>query len=395
MPALFDVPGWSVPSAPVSTQRQSKKRKRAASSEEQELLRNAQANLDKLIDSLGGSNDADDRPSKKRSKKKFNKPTSQPQPPHRDQHRRGEGRDGVRPQGTPHKQTKAPVPLAVDSSTTSNKAALPSKKGKKKNAKHVVQPTDIPEPSAVVQDNLTPLQQDLRKSLNGARFRLLNETLYKSSSLEAAKMMEDPKIFEDYHVGFRRQVQSWPSNPVSYYISELSSYPPKTVIADLGCGDAALARALLTNNLTVLSFDLVSDGAYVIEADICSRVPMPGSEPQSTVAIQGEAQIVDVVVCALSLMSTNWPKCISEAWRILRPGGELMIAEVASRFTSVDDFTSLISAIGFKLRNKDDCNSHFTLFQFKKVARPVISEQEWTGLISRGRVLKSCEYKRR
>lgn len=29
-----------------------------------------------------------------------------------------------------------------------------------------------------------------------------------------------------------------------------------------------------------------------------------------------------------------------------------MIAEVASRFTSVDDFTSLISSIGFKLQKK-------------------------------------------
>lgn len=32
--------------------------------------------------------------------------------------------------------------------------------------------------------------------------------------------------------------------------------------------------------------------------------------------------------------------------------GELMIAEVASRFTSVHDFASLISAIGFKLLHK-------------------------------------------
>ena len=68
----------------------------------------------------------------------------------------------------------------------------------------------------------------------------------------------------------------------------------------------------------MLSFDLVSDGAYVIEADICSRIPLPGSEPSSEG--EGEAQIVDVVVCALSLMGTNWPGCIREAWRILKPG---------------------------------------------------------------------------
>lgn len=141
------------------------------------------------------------------------------------------------------------------------------------------------------------------------------------------------------------------------------------MIADLGCGDAALAQALLAKNLVVLSFDLVSDGTYVIEADICSHVPLPGSEPQSAESAQGEAQVVDVVVCALSLMSTNWPKCIGEAWRILRPGcasydlgrnldtyrvgrGELMIAEVASRFTSMDKFISLINSIGFKLQKK-------------------------------------------
>ena len=123
-----------------------------------------------------------------------------------------------------------------------------------------------------------------------------------------------------YHIGFRRQVQSWPSNPVVHYISELSSYPVKTVIADLGCGDAALARALLPKNFVILSFDLVSDGAYVIEADICSHVPLPGTESLSTESTQGEAQVVDVVVCALSLMSTNWPRCINEAWRILKPG---------------------------------------------------------------------------
>jgi len=40
-------------------------------------------------------------------------------------------------------------------------------------------------------------------------------------------------------------------------------------------------------------------------------------------------------------------------WDIYGAGrGELMIAEVASRFTSVDDFTSLVNAIGFKLQNK-------------------------------------------
>ena len=151
------------------------------------------------------------------------------------------------------------------------------------------------------------------------------------------------------------------------YISALSSYPPKTVVADLGCGDAALARTLLPKGLVVLSYDLISTNPFVIEADICDKIPLPGSEPEEKG--EGEAQVVDVVICALSLMGTNWPICIREAWRILQQGytfrrfdligtvltfgsGELKIAEVASRFANLKQFVSLISAIGFRLSSK-------------------------------------------
>ena len=151
----------------------------------------------------------------------------------------------------------------------------------------------------------------------------------------------------------------------------MSTYPPRTVIADLGCGDAALARALIPKGYTVISFDLVGDDAFVIEADIFDRLPLPGSEADSDGSegsSQGHAQIVNVVVCALSLMGTNWPNCIHEAWRILRPkyvlglitdclntpspipwtSGELKIAEVASRFTNVQQFQSFVELFGFR-----------------------------------------------
>jgi len=195
--------------------------------------------------------------------------------------------------------------------------------------------------------------------------------------------------------GFRHQVQLWPTNPVEHYVTTLSSYPARTVIADLGCGDAALARALVPEGMIVLSFDLVSDGAFVIKADICGQLPLPGSEGSVEEKSFGEAHIVDVVVCALSLMGTNWPCCLREAWRILKPDGELKIAEVASRFADVDEFQTLVSSIGFQLKTKDDNNSHFTLFEFKKVAREEKSPKEWTKLLGRGSLLKPCEYKRR
>jgi len=89
-----------------------------------------------------------------------------------------------------------------------------------------------------------------------------------------------------------------------------------------------------------------------------------------------------VAVCALSLMGSNWPKCIREAWRILKPTGQLKIAEVSSRFENVDQFVSLISSVGFK-------------FKSKKTARRSKTEQDWEKLVLKGKTLKPCEYKRR
>lgn len=48
------------------------------------------------------------------------------------------------------------------------------------------------------------------------------------------------------------------------------------------------------------------------EADICDKIPLPGNEDANG------AQIADVCVCALSLMSTNWIRCIKEARRVLK-----------------------------------------------------------------------------
>lgn len=386
--ALFDVPGWTVPTNPTPAQGGPRKRKRNQHCPDD--LQSARANLDKLVRMLGdGPPDIDSRPSKKnKSRAKVNVQGVAS----------SQGSPESRKVEVPTPKASIPKDVAVGSKTKTNKRHRGSKNSKSTSAEKSG-PSDSPSKHPLpVQEKsgLTPLQKHMKQNLGGARFRLINERLYKSDSAEAVEMMKkDPKVFQEYHDGFRHQVQSWPSNPVSHYIDELSKYPPKTVIVDLGCGEAALAKALHPKNFNVLSFDLLSDETFVVEADICSRLPLPGSEPSSVERTEGEGQIVDIVVCALSLMSTNWLGCIREAWRILRPGGELKIAEVASRFTAVEDFAALVRDVGFKLKKKDDRNTHFTLFQFKKVARATIPEQEWSGLLSRGGVLKPCEYKRR
>lgn len=194
---------------------------------------------------------------------------------------------------------------------------------------------------------LTQLQAAMRQKLLSSRFRYLNETLYTASSSHSLKLFqENPEMFNEYHEGFRRQVEIWPENPVDTYISKIKKRGtmrkeatkeksdekelilplPRSGgtcnIADLGCGDATLSASLQTQlkrlRLKIYSFDLYSTSKLVTRADI-ANLPLPDGS-------------IDVAIFCLALMGTNWIDFIEEAFRILRWKGELWVAEIKSRF---------------------------------------------------------------
>ncbi|KIS02167.1 ribosomal RNA-processing protein 8 [Cryptococcus deuterogattii 2001/935-1] len=251
--------------------------------------------------------------------------------------------------------------------------------------------------------NLTEMQKNMQAKLEGARFRWINEQLYSTPSTEALAMMrKDPKIF-----------------------------------ADVSCGDAGLARALVPQGKIVMSFDLVGDngvpgaetaeadvaGGWVVEADFLEKVPLPGRPGglnYDAPAIEsgegkGEkknkkkgrkkrdaasSEIVDVVVCCLSLMGTNWVGGISEACRILKQGSTFHVAEVTSRFTSTEAFVSIVGSFGFKLEEESQPSTHFTLFRFTKDSEvplgPVKGQEGWEERVREGEeILRACVYKKR
>jgi ribosomal RNA-processing protein 8 len=214
-----------------------------------------------------------------------------------------------------------------------------------------------PPPPAAAAATLTPLQQKMREKLMSARFRHLNETLYTTPSTEALELFSaNPELFAEYHAGFSHQVkESWPSNPVDGYIRAIQKRgtvpamwkkPTKgdggprqgatalprrpnglCTIADLGCGDAQLARALTPSTkklkLKLLSYDLHVPDPLVTKADISALPVVDGS--------------VDIAIFCLSLMGTNWVSFVEEAWRVLRGDGkgECWVSEVKSRFGKV------------------------------------------------------------
>ncbi|KAB8349720.1 hypothetical protein FH972_023735 [Carpinus fangiana] len=247
----------------------------------------------------------------------------------------------------------------------------------------------VPPPAAA---KLTPMQTAMRQKLIGARFRHLNQTLYTSPSAEASTLFDqNPAFFDEYHAGFRSQVESWPENPVDSFVREIQERAKVKVpyvkdkknggkkavadpdtgllplpmtngqckVADLGCGDAALASKVskLRLNVQVLSYDLAKPNKFVTKADI-ANLPL-------------EDDSVNVTIFCLALMGTNWIDFIEEAWRVLHWKGELWIAEIKSRFGRVQN-RRVEHSIGFKQKKRPSKQD----LQRQKAQIDQIEEQE-------------------
>ena len=284
--------------------------------------------------------------------------------------------------------------------------------------------------------------QDASKArLAGSRFRILNEELYTTTSEKSYdKFKENPELFEQYHEGFRHQVESWPENPVDVIVNSLTSTYNKNkskskkakksktspcVVADFGCGDAQLATDLMAINkqqngekdededavFKVHSFDLVSPNELVTACDMAD-VPL-------------KDKTVDVCVFCLSLMGTNLADFIREAHRVLKDDGRVQIAEVRSRIEyshsrkgknsnsnsnnnnktnnkessssstdattktegTLEEFTGVLGKLGFECVGTDRTNTMFLLLELKKNGKRPNKNLEFSA--------KPCIYKRR
>ncbi|PNY16514.1 ribosomal RNA-processing protein 8-like [Trifolium pratense] len=174
-------------------------------------------------------------------------------------------------------------------------------------------------------------------------------------------------------------MSNWPEQPVNVIIKWLKKQSPSFVVADFGCGEALISKSLKN---TVFSLDLVSNNPVVIACDMATT-PLNSSA-------------VDVAVFCLSLMGTNYQTYLEEAYRVLKPGGWLLIAEVKSRFdpnnggADPEKFSKAISELGFNYVKRDVSNKMFILFYFTKKVKQNSKgkEIEWPSL-------KPCLYKRR
>jgi len=255
---------------------------------------------------------------------------------------------------------------------------------------------------------------ELQAQLAGARFRDINEQLYTRDSAHAVALFgAQPELFHAYHEGFRlqalrrvrdasntprrrlktpppperclthtpplslgRQAAGWPLRPVDAILGWLRGKPAAWVVADVGCGDAEIAARAPQK---VLSFDLVASQPHVTACD-AAALPVRDSS-------------VHAAVYCLALMGSNYVQFLREARRILRPRGHLRIAEVKSRFGDTEEWLAMMrDALGFQLVDRDDSNSHFVLFGFRKGE---IKGEGAAPAAPPAVPLKPCLYKRR
>ncbi|KAI2636965.1 methyltransferase-domain-containing protein [Hypomontagnella submonticulosa] len=377
---MFAVPGWSVSAdklkpetaaGPKATQgqsepkQQSNKRKRPSSTPTNVTSANVADLWEQIIEGRSGKKAKSDKHQNGDESKPEGKPRDgRPKMTLKEKKKLKKLREKEEKEASQNGLSKDEPAGGNDSKPADAAPAKETKKDKKKKSKDQAQngeekelaskTTQISAPTPALK--LTPLQAAMREKLVSARFRHLNETLYTKPSADAFKLFEEsPEMFQEYHEGFRRQVDVWPENPVEGYIKDIKlrgrqkapqkskhGHPaapaasstgvsplPRTngtcYIADLGCGDAKLAESLQSEQkklrLSVLSFDLQSPSPLVTRADIANLPLEDGS--------------VDVVVFCLALMGTNWLDFVEEAYRILHWKGELWVAEIKSRFGQV------------------------------------------------------------
>jgi transcription elongation factor Elf1 len=147
------------------------------------------------------------------------------------------------------------------------------------------------------------------------------------------RLQDNPEEWMQYHTLYQAARKTWSVIPYEEAIKWLEKRS-NLVVADLGCGEALLAKALASRH-TVHSFDFIAINDSVIECDI-AHLPL-------------EDACLDVAMFNLSLMGLNITDYIREAARTLKLDGQLWIYEVTSHIKDLQRFVRGLELAGFRI----------------------------------------------
>jgi hypothetical protein len=154
-----------------------------------------------------------------------------------------------------------------------------------------------------------------------------------TSSKLHQRLQANPQEWELYHTDLETLRTEWDVDPLQEAIKHCSM-SQGLVIGDFGCGTAKLAEAVEGRH-TVHSFDHIAINDKVVACDVAAGVPLPDES-------------LDLAIFSLSLMGSNWRDQLVEAWRCLKPTGQVRIWTAPSN-TTQQEFCDAVERAGFKV----------------------------------------------
>jgi predicted nucleotidyltransferase len=148
------------------------------------------------------------------------------------------------------------------------------------------------------------------------------------SAARHARLQAAPAEWQLYQAQYARVARRWPE-PAWAFAAAVVRGAPGARVADLGCGERALARSV---DAAVASFDHRAADDHAIAADLAA-LPL------------GDAS-VDLAVVSLALVGANWPDTLAEAARVVGPGGRVVVTELAAGARSLEAITAALAERG-------------------------------------------------
>jgi 2-polyprenyl-3-methyl-5-hydroxy-6-metoxy-1,4-benzoquinol methylase len=146
----------------------------------------------------------------------------------------------------------------------------------------------------------------------------------------------------------------WPSSKVFFEFLKKQSFPPGTLVCELGCGLGVISALLADKGCTVISVDIASDGCGYTHANLERNgfVPRVICGDWRNIALKNQ---FDIVVASDVLYESRWIhpvlSCISS---LLKKTGKAWIADPCRRHW--EEFKTAANSSGFK---SGICESHF------------------------------------
>ena len=155
-----------------------------------------------------------------------------------------------------------------------------------------------------------------------------------NSNNTSTRLKENPDEWKRYHYLYSESRKTWDEIPFIEIAKKIKGRP-EWIVGDFGCGENLLAKEI-TNK--VHSFDHVAIDETVTACDI-KKTPLNDA-------------VLDVAVFSLSLMGSNSEDYLKEAYRTLKPYGNIFICEPAGKWNGKEEeLKQMLENVGFKCFN--------------------------------------------